>query len=114
MHEREPWSAKHSLALPEERRSTSRQQAKGVVLLTFRDSGSSEIPRFLLDVSATGFRAAHRFKELCPGQEVLFSHDGGTGVARVTWTRILGQSVESGFLVYPTAERKRIGADRRA
>ncbi len=114
MLEKEPWSAKHSLALPEERRRTSRQQAKGVVFLTLRDSGSSEIPGFLLDVSATGFRVAHRFKELCPGQEVSFSHDGGTGVARVAWTRILGQSVESGFLVYPTAERKRIGADRRS
>jgi hypothetical protein len=114
MHAKESWSAKHSLGPPQDRRRTPRQQAKGVVFLTLRDSDSSEIPGFLLDVSASGFRAAHRFKELCSGQEVVFSHDGGAGVARVVWTRILGQTVESGFLVYPTEERKRIGADRSA
>jgi len=88
-------------AHPEERRRNPRREVQGVILLKIlkSDLRSSPIRAFLIDLSATGFRASHTSKELCSGQEVAFCHDAGKGVARVVWTRIVGQSVESGFLV---------------
>jgi hypothetical protein len=63
------------------------------------DLRSEPIRASLIDLSASGFRASHTSKELCSGQEVAFCHDDGKGMAKVVWTRIVGQSVESGFLI---------------
>lgn len=86
---------------PEERRKHPRREAQGVIFIHVLkpESPSTAIRALLLDLSASGFRASHTSKELCSGQEVAFYHDGEEGRARVVWTRIVGQSVESGFLV---------------
>ena len=86
---------------PEERRKHTRREAQGVIFLHIleSDSRSTEIRASLLDLSASGFRASHTSTELCSGQEVAFYHDGEEGTAKVVWTRIVGQSVESGFVV---------------
>jgi hypothetical protein len=88
-------------ARPEERRRKPRREVQGVVFLHILNSDlrSEPIRAFLIDLSASGFRASHTSKELCSGQEVTFFHDAGEGRARLVWTRIVGQSVESGFLV---------------
>ena len=99
MQAKEPRSANFSEAQAQERRKKLRRHAEGGVCLSIRDSDSPEIRGLLVDVSASGFRAAHSFKQLCPGQEVAFRHEAGGGVARVVWTRILGQTVESGFFI---------------
>ncbi len=84
----------------EERRRNPRREVQGVIFLKFlkSDLRSAPIRAFLMDMSASGFRASHTSKELCSGQEVAFCHDAVKGMARVVWTRIVGQSVESGFL----------------
>ena len=85
----------------EERRRNPRQEVQGVIFLKFLNSDfrSAAIRAVLIDLSASGFRVSHTSKELCSGQEVAFCHDAGEGMARVVWTRIVGQGVESGFLV---------------
>ncbi|OLB28725.1 MAG: hypothetical protein AUH13_18555 [Acidobacteria bacterium 13_2_20CM_58_27] len=85
----------------EERRRNPRREVQGVILLDIlkSDLRSSPIRASLIDLSASGFRASHASKELCSDQEVTFFHDEGEGRARVVWTRIVGQSVESGFLI---------------
>jgi len=85
----------------EERRRNPRREVQGVIFLKFlkSDLRSAPIRAFLIDMSASGFRASHASKELCSDQEVTFFHDEGEGRARVVWTRIVGQSVESGFLI---------------
>jgi len=51
----------------------------------------------LLDTSSHGFRALHNCRTLAAGQVVSFEHSGGSGRARVVWTRIEGDQVQSGF-----------------
>jgi hypothetical protein len=53
----------------------------------------------LLDTSAHGFRAVHGCRTLASGQIVNFEHAAATGRARVIWTRIEGDQVQSGFYV---------------
>jgi hypothetical protein len=55
----------------------------------------------LLDTSAHGFRAIHNSHALASGQIVLFEHSDISGRARVIWTRIDGDQVQSGFYVLP-------------
>ena len=88
-------------AHPEERRRNPRREVQGVIFLKIlkSDLRSEPIRSCLIDLSAAGFRASHSSKELCSGQEVAFCHDAGKGMARVVWTRIVGQSVECGFLI---------------
>jgi hypothetical protein len=57
------------------------------------------IPGHLLDTTSTGFRACHGARTLVTGQIVEFDFEAGHGRARVAWTRILGEEVESGFLI---------------
>ena len=61
------------------------------------------ISGWLVDISTTGFRAAHTETALSPGEIVEFDWTGAHGRARVVWTRIMGDSVESGFLILPIA-----------
>src|SRR5438552_12100744 len=85
----------------EERRRNPRREVQGVIFLKIlkSDLHCAPIRAFLIDLSASGFRASHTSKELCSGQEVAFCHAAEKGRAKVVWTRIVGQSVESGFLV---------------
>jgi len=52
-----------------------------------------------LDLAKSGFRAQHHLPALRPGHVVEFEFAGGNGRARVVWTRVLGDRVESGFLI---------------
>lgn len=65
------------------------------------DFPGSSLQGVLLDVSTHGFRAIHNAPTLASGQTVLFEHSGRTGRARVVWTRIDGDQVQSGFYVLP-------------
>src|SRR5712691_8897081 len=84
----------------QERRTEPRRKAEGLVFLTARTSGTPAlvISAFLMNLSESGFCASYTSKELSPGREVAFCHDGGLGVAKVVWTRVLGQEVQSGFV----------------
>ncbi len=83
---------------PEKRREP-RRSAAGALTLRWDGGPGSPIEGDLVDISLHGFRAAHAFAGLTAGQEVVFEHAEAHGRARVMWTRILGASVESGFLV---------------
>lgn len=52
-----------------------------------------------MDVSPSGFRITHGYTSLAAGQIVEFSHMESSGTARVMWNRILGERVETGFLI---------------
>lgn len=82
-----------------ERRAEPRQPAQGVVLLRLTNGASVSLDGQLLDIAPSGFRASHGMRTLRPGQEVDFELAGYPGRARVVWTRILGDRVESGFLI---------------
>jgi len=57
----------------------------------------------LIDLSAGGFRARHSCAAFYPGLEVAYTHSRARGRARVVWNRILGEEVESGFLILSRA-----------
>jgi hypothetical protein len=85
-------------SVAEQRRET-RRQGQGSVLVRPESPGLRDIQGRLVDVSASGFRMAHDCSALTAGQYVGFAHVEAKGRARVVWTRILDDTVESGFLV---------------
>lgn len=87
----------------EERRYEPRTAVQGRVVVNLTEPMEQEFAGDLLDVSGNGFRAAHACRELHSGQIVRFHHDSASGQARVVWTRIEDQRVESGFFIL-TAE----------
>jgi hypothetical protein len=82
-----------------EHRRETRHLGHGNVLVRFEGHGSRVIQGRLVDVSAGGFRMAHDCSALTAGQYVAFAHVQAKGRARVVWTRILDESVESGFVL---------------
>jgi len=68
--------------------------------LSFADPLPVTISGQLLDTSRSGFRAAHQCPSLHTGMEVSFEHASASGNARVAWTRIAGNAVETGFVIY--------------
>jgi hypothetical protein len=89
-----------------EQRRDVRLAAGGEIRFRLDDRGSDvparDVEGRLLDRSAGGFRAEHDCRELGCGQIVRYrSKASGKGRARVVWTRILGDRVESGFLILP-------------
>ncbi len=87
-----------SAELIDERRRP-RRPCSGEVLLLCDAHPVSEIRGILCDISEEGFRVAHHCAELSAGQQVRFTHPFAQGVATLMWTRVLGENVESGFLV---------------
>jgi hypothetical protein len=84
----------------QEKRREPRQAASGPVEFTLPDSLPPLTVRGnLLDISPHGFRASHSFPGLTCGQVVTFHHERRHGRARVAWTRVTQDSVESGFFV---------------
>lgn len=81
-----------------DRRVEARRPARGSAWVEVPD-GSGEQQVRLVDVSPSGFRARHGCTALSAGQEVRFRHAWAAGVAVVVWNRILGDNVESGFLI---------------
>jgi len=89
-----------------EQRREPRQAAAGAVRFSFRELGSKlgarDVKGQLIDRSASGFRAQHDCTELTSGQVVRFRMSASSkGQARVAWTRILGDRVETGFVILP-------------
>ncbi len=87
-----------------DRRLGERVSAGGAVILALENPEPLEIRGHLKDVSREGFRAIHHYAALCTGQQVQFQHASASGLAEVIWNRILGDRVESGFLVLETAK----------
>ncbi|HML16040.1 MAG TPA: PilZ domain-containing protein [Bryobacteraceae bacterium] len=82
-----------------EKRQEERRRANGFVRVTFFDPQQVDVTGRLIDVSQRGFRMEHQCASLSTGQVVEFSHAEASGRARVMWKRIMGERVESGFLV---------------
>ena len=83
----------------EEQRREARREGHGNVMVRSENPGSRDIQGRLVDLSASGFRMAHECAALTAGQYVKFAHVEAKGRARVVWTRIAAQAVESGFVV---------------
>ena len=90
-------------SLAADRRSESRQLARGPVILKPR-GGSADFSGWLLDINDAGFRARHRLGNLAPGERVEFEIAGLPGAARVCWTRAKAGQIESGFSILPEDE----------
>lgn len=86
--------SKHS-----ERRAETRRPARGEVTLWLNGSALTTVSGHLVDIAKSGFRAQHHSPALLPGHIVEFDLAGVNGRARVVWTRILAEHVESGFLI---------------
>jgi hypothetical protein len=85
-----------------ERRKEPRFAAKGEVRLR-AEAAATAVKGTVIDTSTHGFRARHDCHELASGQIVTFEHRLAAGRARIMWTRIIGDLVESGFLILPQA-----------
>jgi hypothetical protein len=90
-------------AVAAEKRREPRRPAQGLVRIRRAGPALPEIAGRLIDISASGFRAAHSCTTLGSGEIVTFSQASAEGKARVVWTRVLSPgrnpSVESGFVV---------------
>lgn len=82
-----------------DRRSEPRYEDGRHIDLWLEASARATSSGVLLDRSAHGFRIRHTIKGLATGQTVHFEHPSLEGSARVVWTRIAGDHVESGFLI---------------
>lgn len=82
----------------ENRRKEERRPATGRIVLV-RASAMGRIDGELVDVSASGFRAAVGAGMLSAGEEVGFESGESNGVAVVMWSRIVGGRQECGFLI---------------
>jgi len=82
-----------------EKRRETRRPAAGAVRVSYSNPQRLEIQGRLLDLSASGFRMAHRCTSLVAGQAVEFTHTEASGRAQVMWNRIVEDRVETGFLV---------------
>jgi len=71
----------------------------GRVELRFDDPVPFAVSAQLIELSSTGFRAAHHCKNLDPGTEVRYQREGASGRARVIWTHVLEDHRVSGFLL---------------
>lgn len=101
-----PGTSNPEVSRAQEQRREARFVAGGEVRFSFHElgakPGSKEVRGTLMDRSASGFRAQHDCAELTTGQLVRFHLRGGSkGKARVIWTRILGDRVETGFFILP-------------
>lgn len=82
----------------ERRREIRKASGEGLILIAGHPV-VREIHARLMDVSQRGFRASHSDPLLEPGQTVRFRYATLEGDARVIWNRIVGQQVETGFLL---------------
>jgi hypothetical protein len=86
-----------------ERRREPRQVASGTIRLTTKSDEPLFFQGELVNVSESGFSVRHHQTRLHAGLEVHYVHSQGQGSARVMWTRILRERVESGFVLTRTA-----------
>jgi hypothetical protein len=57
------------------------------------------VPAELVETSETGFRIAHKCKELIPGLEVRLRRNQSTQRARIVWTHLLDGRRVSGCVL---------------
>ncbi len=88
-----------SKAVELDRRQEQRFPESGEILLLAEGSQLGEIRGVLVDLSDAGFRAAHNCPALSAGLVAYFFHSRAEGLAQVVWTRISGDSVESGLRI---------------
>ena len=81
-----------------DRRREPRRTAQGPVMLLVEGPVPVEVSGRLVDVSLSGFRAAHRYFGFSVGERIRFEHAERSGEARVAWNRITGGSAETGFV----------------
>ena len=86
---------------PSDRRTEARRPANGRVKLRPEGFATASAPGQMMDISSSGFRARHSFQALVSGHIVDFAYGSLEGRARVVWTRIVSDHVESGFLILP-------------
>jgi hypothetical protein len=87
---------------PNDRRTQSRRPASGQVELRPQwFASTTSVSGQMLDINSGGFRVRHSFQALVSGHIVEFAYGRQRGRARVVWTRILGDQVESGFIILP-------------
>ena len=91
----------------DEKRRQKRIRADGPVTLWCMDCTPSRIEGQVTDTSEEGFRVVHRCAALGAGRQVRFEHAGAEGIARTVWTRIVADSVESGFQVIQRDQNRR-------
>lgn len=84
---------------PSDRRTEPRLPASGQVKLRPEGFATTSVPGQMLDINSSGFRARHSFQALVSGHIVDFAYGSLQGRARVVWTRIVSDHVESGFLI---------------
>ena len=90
---------------PADRRSEPRRPASGQVELRPEWFASTTcVSGEMLDIHSGGFRARHSFQALVSGHIVKFVYGSQQGRARVVWTRIVDDQVESGFLILPRTQ----------
>lgn len=99
-------TAVHAAGESSDHRNESRKAVEGAISLVVAGMGAkagpSEVRGRLVDHSANGFRMEHSFAGLSCGQMVQCRFDDSSPkTARVVWTRIHGERVESGFFVLP-------------
>jgi len=88
---------------PSDRRAELRRPASGHVEIRPEGFRAISVPGEMVDINSNGFRARHGFQALGSGHIVEFAYGSVEGRARVVWTRILSDHVESGFLILPPA-----------
>ena len=86
---------------PSDRRAELRRPASGHVRIRPEGFPAVSIPGEMVDINGSGFRARHSFQALGAGRVVEFAYGSVQGRARVVWTRILSDHVDSGFLILP-------------
>lgn len=89
---------------PADRRTQPRRPASGQINLRPEGLAAATAAGQMLDINSGGFRARHSFQTLVSGHIVEFAYKRQKGRARVVWTRILGDQVESGFMILPRTE----------
>ena len=82
----------------DDRRAETRRKTAADVTLWLNGS-PFKVPGAVKDLTKSGFRARHNAPTLRPSHIVEFELAGVSGHARVVWTRVLGDQVESGFLI---------------
>lgn len=83
----------------QEKRREARAPGRGSVRVNWENAKQYEVEGRLRDYSPSGFRMRHHSPDLTAGQLVQYVHFSAKGRARVVWTRITGEEVETGFLV---------------
>ena len=82
-----------------DRRRAARLARSGRLEITFEDPLPATVEAELVEISKTGFRAAHACGTIVPGLEVQYRREDESGRARVMWTHMLEGKRVSGFLV---------------